>query len=77
MKKYGNRQAVFDGLSKMTRGGLTKEDLIMSRGKLVSKRKSEQAKVSYSKYGFKKREPEPEPKEPKKKRRRNKKNVVA
>ena len=57
MKKYGDRQSVYDGLCKMTRGGLTKEDLLMSRnGKIVSKKKSDQAKENYQKYGFKKRE---------------------
>ena len=74
MKKYGDRQSVYDGLSKMTRGGLMKEDLLMSKnGKIVSKKKSDRAKENYAKYGFKKRNPVKQ--EPKKKRR-NKKNVV-
>ena len=67
-KKYGSRQEVFDGLSEMTRGGLTKADLMLSRGKIVSKKKSDAAKASYAKYGFKKRATSPE----KKKRRRRK-----
>ena len=55
MKKYGDRQSVYDGLSKMTRGGLMKEDLLMSKnGKIVSKKKSDRAKENYAKYGFKK-----------------------
>ena len=79
MKKYGDRQSVYDGLSKMTRGGLMKDDLMLSKsGKIVSKKKSERAKENYAKYGFKKRQPAEEPKkeEPKKKRRK-KKNAVA
>ena len=80
MKKFGDRQSVYDGLATMTRGGLTKDDLIVSKtGRIVSKKKSEAAKNAYQKFGFKKRkkeetkpvEPEPEPK--KKKRRRRKK----
>ena len=79
-KKYGTRQEVFDGLSQMTRGGLSKDDLMISRGKIVSKKKSAAAKESYAKYGFKKREvPEPEVK-PKRRRRKKvtiKENVTA
>lgn len=75
MKKYGDRQSVYDGLCKMTRGGLTKDDLLQSKtGKIVSKKKSERAKENYAKYGFSKREIAKE--EPKKKRR-YKKNVTA
>lgn len=70
-RKYGTRQEVYDGLSEMTRGGLKKDDLILSRGKLVSKKKSEAAKASYAKYGFRKREEAPKPK-----RRRRKKATV-
>ena len=74
MKKYGDRQSVYDGLCQMTRGGLVKDDLILSKsGKIVSKKKSERAKENYAKYGFKKRS---EPEEPKKKRRK-KKNAAA
>ena len=69
-RKYGTRQEVYDGASEMTRGGLKKDDLIVSRGKIVSKKKSEAAKASYAKYGFKKRESSVPP--PKKRRRRKK-----
>lgn len=56
MRKYGDRQSVYDGLSEMTRGGLKKDDLMLSRnGKIVSKKKSERAKSDYAKYGFAKR----------------------
>lgn len=76
MRKYGSRQDVFEGVCQMTRGGLTKDDLIFKNGKLVSKKKSEAAKKAYEKYGFAKRkqpEPEPEaPPAPKKKRRKRK-----
>ena len=68
MKKYGDRQSVYDGLSKMTRGGLMKDDLVLSKsGKIVSKKKSERAKENYAKYGFKKREEEKAEPKPKKK----------
>ena len=70
MKKYGDRQSVYDGLSQMTRGGLTKADLLVGRnGKIVSKRKSERAKEDYAKYGFAKRKKE--------KQTRKRKNAVA
>lgn len=68
-RKYGSRQEVFDGLCQMTRGGLSKDDLMVSRGRIVSKRKSDAAKASYAKYGFKKREPVEAPK-PKRRRRK-------
>ena len=77
IKKFGDRNAVWDGLASRTRGGLTKDDLMMSKnGKLVSRKKSEIAKRNYQQFGFAKRkQPEPEPVEeaPKKKRRRRKK----
>jgi hypothetical protein len=60
----------------MTRGGLTKDDLVLSKSnRLVSKKKSEAARAAYAKFGFKKREaPKPEqPEKPKRKRRRKKK----
>ena len=76
MRKYGTRQDVWSETCTMTRGGLTKADLMLSKtGKIVSKKKSEAAKASYQKFGFAKRkeeEPAPEPK--KKKRRRKKKS---
>ena len=76
-RKYGSRSEVWEGLCTMTRGGLTKDDLMMSKtNKIVSKRKSEAAKQAYEKFGFAKRQaPEPESKEPKKKRRRRKKKL--
>ena len=71
-KKYGTRQEVFDGLCMMTRGGLVKENLMEGKnGKILSKKKSDMAKASYAKYGFKKREVKV------KKTRRKKKDVVA
>ena len=79
MKKYGTRSEVFADEAEKTRGGLTKEDLMLSKdGKIVSKKKSLAALETYKKYGFKKRE---QPKEkvaeepPKKKRRRRKKKT--
>ena len=78
MRKYGNRQDVYNGEAEKTRGGLTKDDLILSKtGKIVSKKKSLAAAESYKKFGFKKRELEPveekQEEQPKKKRRRRKK----
>ena len=76
MLKYGDRNAVWSGEAKQTRGGLTKDDLIMSRtGKIVSKKKSESAKAFYAKNGgFKRKNPVVEPtadEPPKKKRKYN------
>ena len=78
VKKFGTRQEVWDGESSMTRGGLTKDDLVLSKtGRLVSRKKSEAARASYAKFGFKKRAPEPEPEEaPKKRRRRRRKKAT-
>lgn len=84
LKKYGTRSEVFDmGTALQTRGGLKKENLMISSrtGKIVSKRKSEIAKSNYSKFGFKKRAlepPAPEEEPPKKKRirRMRKKKAV-
>ena len=81
MLKYGDRNSVWNGQAKQTRGGLTKDDLIMSKsGKIVSKKKSESARALYQKNGgFRNKvakTPEPvkqEPVEPPKKRRRRKK----
>ena len=77
-RKYGTRAEVFDlGTAEMTRGGLRKEDLVMSRtGKIVSKKKSASARENFLKYGFKKREEEETPKAPPKKRRRKRKMTV-
>ena len=83
LKKYGTRSEVFDlGTALQTRGGLKKENLMISSrtGKIVSKRKSEIAKSNYTRFGFKKRQTDPIPEEepPKKKRvrRMRKKKVV-
>ena len=78
MKKYGDRQAVFNGEAEKTRGGLTKDDLMVSRtGRIVSKKKSLAAAESYKKFGFKKRVQEEEKvveeEKPKKKRKRKSK----
>lgn len=73
MRKYGTRQDVWDNVCQMTRGGLTKDDLIFKNGKLVSKRKSEAAKAAYEKFGFNKRE-EQKVEEPVKKKRKRRKS---
>ena len=78
-RKYGTRHEVFDlGTAVMTRGGLKKEDLMLSRtGKIVSKRKSEAAAANYKLHGFAKREaPPPEVEEKPRRRRQRKKKVV-
>ena len=77
MKKYGSRSEVFAEEAEKTRGGLTKEDLMLSKdGKIVSKKKSLAASETYRKYGFKKRiQVEAVAEEPKKKRRRRKKKT--
>lgn len=76
-RRYGTRDEVFAGSAEKTRGGLMKDDLMISRtGRIVSKKKSEQARKNYEQYGFKKRVVEEEKKEeekPKKRRRRKKK----
>ena len=77
-KKFGSRNDVYDGVAQCTRGGLTKEDLMLSKtGKIVSKKKSLAAAANYAKFGFKKREAmekiEEAPVEKKKRRRRKKK----
>ena len=74
-RRYGSRSEVFDsGVAEMTRGGLRKEDLMLSRtGKIVSKKKSASAKALYAEFGFNKRtKPKPAPikEQPKKKRKR-------
>jgi hypothetical protein len=73
IKKFGDRLSVWEGMASMTRGGLTKEDLVQSKnGKLVSRKKSEIARANYAKFGFAKRKVE---EEPKKKRKRRKKKA--
>jgi hypothetical protein len=50
IKTRGNRQEVWNGRAIKTPGGLKKEDLILNkRGKLVSKKMSESAKLRYPK----------------------------
>ena len=80
VKRYGTRNDVFEGLAEKTRGGLDKDDLMLSKtGKIVSKKKSMAAKASYDKFGFSKRlekveEENPvEEEKPKKKRRSRRK----
>ena len=76
-RRYGTRSEVFDGSAEKTRGGLLKADLMISRtGRIVSKKKSEQARAAYKQYGFSKRvKPvaKPEPEKKKVRRRRKKK----
>ena len=74
-RRYGTRSEVFDGTAEKTRGGLLKADLMISRtGRIVSKKKSEQARAAYKQYGFSKRaKPAPEPEKKKVRRRRKKK----
>ena len=78
---YGSRYEVFDAeTAYQTRGGLKKEDLMLSRtGRIVSKKKSMAAKELYKQYGFNKRvKPEPVPAPAtKKKRTRKKKKAVS
>jgi hypothetical protein len=55
-RRYGTRSEVWDGTAEKTRGGLTRDKLMLSRtGRLVSKLKSEQARAAYQKFGFVKR----------------------
>jgi hypothetical protein len=80
-RRYGTRSEVVDGLAFETRGKMRAADIMVSRsGKLVSKRKSDAAKLAYQKYGFRKREEEEKEKvEEKKKRgggRRKRKRVI-
>ena len=76
-RRYGSRYEVFDAETALqTRGGLKKEDLMLSRtGKIVSRKKSVAAKALYSQYGFSKRpkKEEPKKKSPPKRRPRKKK----
>lgn len=79
-RRYGSRYEVFDTeTAEQTRGGLKKDDLMLSRtGKIVSKKKSLAAKALYDQYGFQKRaKPEPEPEKKKKKTRKKKKRAAS
>ena len=72
-RRYGSRYEVFDTQTAFqTRGGLKKEDLMLSRtGKIVSKKKSEAAKKLYQEFGFNKRtKPKPKPKAKKSRKKR-------
>ena len=61
VKRFGTRNDVFEGIAEKTRGGLTREDLMLSKtGKIVSKKKSMAAKASYEKFGFALARPESE-----------------
>ena len=73
-RRYGTRFEVFDSeTAEMTRGGLKKADLMMSRsGKIVSKKKSESAKALYEKFGFNKRTMKKPTKKKKTKRKKKK-----
>jgi hypothetical protein len=77
-RRYGTRDEVWSNVAQCTRGGLTRDKLTLSRsGRLVSKIKSEQARVNYKKYGFKKREaPVVEKPEKKKRKRKPRKKKV-
>ena len=77
-RRYGSRYEVFDTeTAEQTRGGLKKEDLMLSRtGKIVSKKKSLAAKALYDQYGFQKRA-KPEPVKKKKKVSRKKKKAAS
>ncbi len=78
-RKYGTRQDVWNEACTMTRGGLTKDKLMLSKtGKIVSKAKSESAKANYAKFGFTKRKEEvvAPPVEEKKSRRGRRKKAV-
>ena len=80
--KYGSRSEVWNGLALMTRGGLMKDMLKISRtGRIVSKKKSEQARRNYeAKNPFKRKEEkkeEPAPEEPAPKRRRRRRKTTA
>ena len=60
-RKFGTRSEVWEDSCSMTRGGLTKDDLMLSKtGRIVSKKKSEAARAAYNKFGFNKRQEQPE-----------------
>ena len=76
-RKFGSRSEVWEESVTMTRGGLTKNDLMLSKtGRIVSRKKSEAAKAAYDKFGFNKREEatieEPAPQKQPKLRRKKK-----
>ena len=53
-KKYGSRELVFNGLSYCTKSGLKKTDLMLNaKGRIVSRKKSELAKLRFLKKKIK------------------------
>ena len=76
-RRYGSRYEVFDTQTAFqTRGGLKKEDLMLSRtGKIVSKKKSLAAKKLYEEYGFNKRTKPKKKTPPKKDKKARKKRT--
>ena len=49
-KKYGSRELVFNGIAYCTKSGLKKTDLMLNaKGRIVSKKKSEMAKIRFLK----------------------------
>ena len=54
MKTIGSRRQVWNGTCKKTSGGLTKSDLMMSHGRIVSRKKHFTAKkeMRLVKYGY-------------------------
>ena len=50
----GARRAVWEGRAQKTRGGLTRDDLMVSKstGKIVSKRASRASKISFERNGL-------------------------
>ena len=70
-RKFGTRSEVWEDACTMTRGGLTKNDLMLSKtGRIVSKKKSEAAKVAYTQFGFRKRQEEAVEKKVRKRRKK-------
>ena len=53
MKTYGTREDVYNGFAKKTRGGLTKNDIILKWGKFISRRISERMKKGLGMYNVK------------------------
>ena len=50
MKPYGTRNEVWCGDAESTRYGLTKDQLVLSRGKVVSRKKHEHAVANKTEY---------------------------
>lgn len=60
-KKTGTREEVWQGIALKTKSGLTKSDFILSKGKIVSKKKSELAKQILKPYQMKSNKTTEEP----------------